>query len=319
MSDGARSGRSTITVALSTLGSATYASLSVGLLLGAFDDESIELRLLDAGSDTVRAVVSGAADLTGSLTGSAAPVREGRDTTLITKFVGLAGGYVVGTTRIHRVEDCTRVATLGPESTLYLYACTYRAVTGADYEIVSLPDVPSLLDAARSGEVDCLVLGSPATPLLRPELGGSGDMHYVVDIRRPETVPQGVLLFDGALWGMTDRLRAGRNVFVRFLRALRRADDWAKAHSDMEVATLLADDENFRAKYAGIDELVAGVAMNRPQWIPNAGEITEPEWNAVMRALAPVYTHVKPEDPRWSYAARVDMSYLHAATRAPRV
>jgi ABC-type nitrate/sulfonate/bicarbonate transport system substrate-binding protein len=238
------------------------------------------------------------------------PVKDGKDTSIIYNHVGNGLVALAGNKNITNAGQCKRVATLNPGSSMYGWAVAFKSGFSANYDVVPLGDIPSILAALTSGSTDCATLTVPQ--MSKP--AADGTVKVLADPRNGSTMPKSdaipVGLHEGAIWGLKSKLAGKEEALVRFTRAMDKALRFIKDNDDLTLAGLLRKENDIAL--TGDEKFLAGViAENRYSFGPHGGLIDEKDWQACLTFLkASGLTFIDANDPKWGFDARVDMSFL---------
>jgi ABC-type nitrate/sulfonate/bicarbonate transport system substrate-binding protein len=192
----------------------------------------------------------------------------------------------------------------------YAWAVWWKKALNANWELVQFSDNPAMTASLLSGQIDCAVNSSQSF-----QAGlDAGRLHLLADPQRPSTFPAsfptGIL--GGSLWGMKDNLKAKQDAIVRFMRAYLKGADWILNNSSTDVATLLRKNPDWATVQQ--QTVVKDFDNVRALLYPHHGYIAASSWPSVLEfAVVSGQSFIRPSDPMWSYARRVDMSYFKAA------
>lgn len=285
---------------------------------GYFEDENLDVSISVDGGNVTGNVVGGRADIgvTG-IGGSLAATNEGRDTSIIYWWSGHGGsGFVTGQADLDGPEDCGSVASMPEGTAAYGWAEWYRANLDVDWpEIVTVPDIPTLVAAFQSGQHDCVVItGATFVPFVE-----DGSAQFLVDPRDPDGLPEGLADFDlveAAAFGLADNLPGKQEAVERFIRALDRAAELMESASAEELASIIVEGDR-DATWAGHDEdsLTVGFEVAVFFTAPNGGYVPPEAWDTEQLEffVSGGLPFIDPEDETWSYEQRVDMTYHEGA------
>jgi len=288
----------------------------VAILNGYYAAEGLDVDFKIVGANNVvNLIVSGQADLANiAVPNALAPVRDGKETVIVAGGTGNgASGFFSGNVKkgITDYSQCTRITTFTAGSAAYAWAALYKKVLNLKGELVQLGDVAALQPSILSGQSDCgSTGGNVVTEGLR-----TGELRLLIDPRvgLPPAVPKNVL--EQATFGLKDNLKAKRPAVIKYLKASQKAADAIKNMSNADLAALLVKHPDWQA--IGVANAIGQLDLNRFSVRPNNGYIesaiwpTELEW---VRYGSPFVDN----DPKWSFASRVDMSYYEEALGKPK-
>jgi NitT/TauT family transport system substrate-binding protein len=284
--------------------------------LGYFDDAGVDVKILDnTGGNTANFVASGQADV--GMIAAAVPLllaQQGKDSKIIySPQSGASAGILVGGKGVETVEDLKgkRVGTLAKGSSTYGLAALYSEKFGLDADLVPLQTNAALTGALKSGQI----AGATGPYDSYAALVDAGDAKILVDTRekaeRQEII--GADYPEGAVFGLAENLADHRDAMVGVLTAFDRALTYFREQPAEKVAETLRTQPGFKA--TPVDQLTAYVESAKNYVGINDGFISKDAWNAGLAGYALWgLSGFDPDNPEFSYAERVDMSYLEAAT-----
>ena len=283
--------------------------------MGLFKEEGVDVTIIDgAGQNTMNIVVAGQADIgqlgpPGPLLASA----QGKPMSIIYAPLGSGlAGNLVSRKNITALEQLSgkRVATTGVGSSVYGWAIQLKRATGVNFDLVTFNDVPTLLAALQSGQVD----GAVGSYDYYNELIETAQVNVLIDLSKPADRAKYVLgqYPEGTTFGPPDRLKAKKESVVRFLRAYDRAMQMVTTGNTDDVVAKLKTAEQVRL--IPEDKLKKYMLFDRQFYAPERGFITRENWAVGLKQYELWgIPNFKGDDPAYSYEARVDMSYLEAA------
>ena len=282
--------------------------------LGYARQEGLDYSVKTTRANTLNLVVAGEGDLA-AVGASAAlvPVREGKETSIVYSLgSGTALGFMAATQKIKSITDCTRVSTTTPGTALYSVAMAYKAGTGASFNILGIGDANQIVPSVLSGGSDCAI---GALGFL--QAGLDNGLRLLVDPRIPATIPPGTIqdTVGSSLWGMKDNLQKKRSGIEKFMRAMKRVEQYIKTASPAEIAAGLIKHEDFKTFKQ--DELAKGIEPEKLFWFPDSGYIRSSTWPASLKYFQYGLSFVDPANKLYSWESRVDMSYWIAAYGQP--
>lgn len=309
----------------------TYPGYSTSAMLtyvaakeGFFQQSGVDVSIKDGlGATANTLVLGGQADLVGAgpIGTALATAEKGRDTSIVSAEVGGGqGGYVVGNPKtaptlaaLQGLPHCT-LNTYLVGSPVYGWTEKLKSKLGLKCEIVPYSDVPSELAAVIAGRADAAV----ASYSTLAKAISSNQVVTILDTRDKETSVKyyGPTTLEGVDWGVTSNLKAKPQAVTAYLHGIALAFAWVKSHTDSDVSDVLHTFAGFSTQ--AVDALVPQVAAARQYFFTGTpfGSITEQQW---AEALTLVSQEGLPSfDPSAainSYANRVDLTYLQAATK----
>jgi ABC-type nitrate/sulfonate/bicarbonate transport system substrate-binding protein len=218
---------------------------------------------------------------------------------------------VVGTAKIQKFADCTRIATSPIGSNAYSVTMAYVKAVGTNPRVLQLPTTAAIVPSILSGENDCAV--NAANTFVQGV--DSGSVHVVVDPQKPETMPDpSVLNATGVvIYGNGETLGAKRDAVVKLMKALNQAVAYMATHSVTEIATALAKYSDL----AGftVPQLEVSYKADQPFLAPNKGHLDANQWSNNITLYAHSFPYIASGDPKWAYTNVVDMTYLETASK----
>lgn len=303
----------TVTLSAAVSNAAFYYSLAAGF----FDDANLDVTYtVDDPALQTTNVVSGRSDLafTG-ITQAFVPVDQGKETTIIYGFIGGgAQAFVGGIPEHDSVGDCETLVTLTEGTGAYAWALEVQRAFDADFEITTLGDPALLAPAVVSGQADCYLM---TYERMAPQLA-AGDMVVLFDPREKDSAPDGFPtdLVEGGVWGLTETIDAKREAITRFLAAMDAGVADMRTKTAEEVIAILRQDPTFQATEEAAQ--IVSFEVSEPLISPNEGYLDEEGFEALIDfAQLAGQAFIDPDDPAWSYGARVDMSYYDDGIGAP--
>jgi hypothetical protein len=283
-------------------------------LLGYDKQAGLETEVQNAGVSVNTVMASGGADLVmASPAAAVAPANEGLDTSLLYGTLeASSAAFVVGTSDVKSIQDCKDVVTTTEGTGGYGVTVALRDALKAQWKLVTVGDVPSLSASLLSGHANC---GVQVLSVWAPGIK-SGRLHLVLDPRDPRAALPPVLrsgTLTNALWGVRPRLESKRDAVQRYVGAFHRVyTEVIEKKSPEQIAALLLKDPAFAGQ--DLAGLAADVKVYREFNWPDQGRITKESWSANLAFLQHTgLSFVKPDDTKFSYASRVDMTYYDRA------
>jgi hypothetical protein len=283
---------------------------------GYFENENLTVEIKAVGAGQLGLLVADQADLgIQSPSGVLLPVNSGKETTILFANSGRGiGGFMAAGPNIQKVTDCKRVATLALGSAVYAWTTVYKKAFGANYEIVSVNDLPSEVALITSGSTDCAISSYAA---FSPGLD-SGKLHLIVDPRNPSTLPAAVsqqlnAAVEGSVFGLTEHVKQRKGAIQRFMRAyLKGLSEIIQKQSASQIAALLRKSPDWQP--IAQEKLAPLMDITKFSWAPNGGYISKSQWTTELQWIAGGGTSLgNLDDPKWAYDRRVDMSLFLAA------
>lgn len=314
-SSASRTSEATLTVVLPAI-DPSLAQVYVASEEGYFAAENLNVKIVQAGSNVLSEIVSGQADLAEFGTSNALlPIPNGEQTSIIyANTDGSASSFMVGTKTVTSIPQCKRTGTLSVGSGTYANAAEIKIAAHATYDIVPMEDFPTIAASLVSGGLDCAVgtLGNFA-----PQID-SGQVHLLVDPRKPATYPAGAdpsLIPTGAVFGMKAKLQSERNAIVRFLTAYQKALTYLNTHSAAQIASVLRMSKDFAPESQATLTQEVQANLQLKIYAPYDGELPSAVWPQTLTYFKNGGVNsIDPGSSAYSYSSCVDMSYYDAAT-----
>lgn len=297
---------------------APFASVFIASARGYFAQAGIDVRMQATGANTIASVVSGQVDLGMFGTGQALlPVKQGKATTVIYNFLGAGNAGAVGVAAdspVRRLEDLAgkRVGVLGGGGASFgwgqIYS-EYAKKNGAGpFNVISQGQVGTLVSSVASGQLDAVV-GTGSWFYTNPKI------RVLVDPTQPDVKAKfvGEPYAEASIFGLSSWVRDNRELVTRFLAALMQADQVLRSTSAADIAAQLARDPAFAGQSQQTIE--ASVRYNQSFYSPTKGNISAADWNISLARFSAWNLGITASAPEYSYAQRVDMSYLRDAER----
>lgn len=302
---------------------AANADVWVAAAQGFFDDFGVDVTVKNAGATAATNVAAGRDDLVYvTATGAFPTAGQGRDVSIIFQSQqGLSADILASAdSEIDNVMDLAgkKLGTLAPGTGYYGIAQLY-----SDYIVENGGEAPTLTTVRSvdgsildSGIIDAVL----SVPDSSPIYVDSGQAKYVVngatsDVAR-ELAPETVVGY--TQWGLKDNLSRKRESVVRYVAALRKANEWMATADDAEIAAALHTQEGFREQ--DIEQLTTSIAVLRPNFTTTGGEILEQHWTQSLdvwsRFAIPDFDAT---DERYAFHNIVDMSYWQSSESAEEV
>ncbi len=289
--------------------------------LGFFKDAGVAVTFTSGvGSNGTSLVVTGQADVTMfGTTASFPPVAQGRSTTSIFSHIGGGVGAnvaVLANSRYQSLMDLSgqRVAVIGTTGAGYGETQVYSKYVvdhgGKPFEIVPASNATTMVDMLKAGRAAATVSnkGFYAQSLV------DGTFRLIVDMANlaDRTRYFGGYFAEATIFGLTDNLKTRKEATIRFLVGIDKANTWLLKHKPSEVASVLQKHPFFAPIPANLLEF--DIESTTPFETTTRGRITQQMWNLSLQIFSTWNTPgVDVSSPDFSYAKRVDMSYLDAA------
>jgi hypothetical protein len=288
---------------------------------GWFTKYHLDVKVQAFGATLAAAVQSGEAQMYEASPASEFPtVAAGTDPVLLYGEAG--GGYggpiAAANPAITSVSQCTSVATGVVGTTGYAWAVQDKTLFNASYSITSFGLVAGIPAALETGQDNCAVIGYSAVAAAV----AAGQLHYIVDPRdkseRPSDWP---LVTEGSFYSTASALKSlGKTAVTEFIEAIQQT-----VVHDLRGQTLskLATEEKTQPFYAAASFNAVDETLNAwlPFAAPDGGVINSALWAAddafyANGGLSSTASMSATPTGVWSYASRVNMSYLEAADKA---
>src|SRR5688572_1740436 len=284
---------------------------------GYFDQLQLPVTILDnTGPNLLNLVVSGQADIGyGGLPTAFLPVPEGKPTSILFTYQGNgAGGFVVGAKNIKSLDQVKRMGAGVPGTSTFGYCAWYKASLKAAFDCVPMESAARRA-AVLSGQIDAAldVYAQLVDPIAK------GDLNILIDTRDAAVRKKyiGDDFGETAIFALTDVIKQKSDSFVRFMRGIGMALQFADTKSDDEIAASLKKLKTFETFTPA--QLAAQEKGYRQFNHPNKGYITEENWNFALTQYAGwgLGAAFDAKSPTYSYAQRVDMSYYDRGIGKP--
>jgi ABC-type nitrate/sulfonate/bicarbonate transport system substrate-binding protein len=280
---------------------------------GFFEQQGLDVKITVSPGNTPTLIASGREDVGDSSAANAlVPVGDGIETALIyNASADTAAAFVAGAPDVKSLADCKSLVTAATGTSLFSWATMFTGYPNVTDDIVPIADPASISPTLISGRSNC---GVGTRDLLAGAVA-KAKFHYIVDPTDPSTLPpefpKNYSGAGGAFWGLAATFKERRSDIVKFLRAIRQADEFIQSKPPAEVAQVLLKSPDWKPFDA---ETVAGqIERAKPFLAPNKGEILESEWPTSLEHFAVANKAIKVDDPKWSFKSRVDNSYLEEA------
>ena len=308
------------TLSVTTFGEfVTAADMYVAETKGFFDKVGVDVEIKNLGTGAVTSVAGGQDDLVTVTSIASFPVADqGRETSIIYQTQeGLGADILVSAdSQIKDIMDLSgkKLGTLPPGTGFYgaasLYADYVESKGGTRPKLVLVKGADASVLA--SGIVDAVMsVPDNSLPYIK-----SGKARYLVNgATSPiakSIAPENIV--GPTNWGISSNLEKKRDAVVRYVAAMRMADEWMAKASDEEIAQELHALPGF--SQSSIEDLVERVKVTRPYFTSTAGNISKETWDAALQSwVSWEIPGFDAESDKYSYDSRVDMSYWNDASK----
>jgi ABC-type nitrate/sulfonate/bicarbonate transport system substrate-binding protein len=319
-----QSAPASITIATNTV-SANYAPVLAADALGYFTKENLNVTLSYTGGSPLASLVAGRVDLIafGGFSATMAAVNTGAPpiTTIYNMDSGGVSLYMIGSTKVQKIQDCTRVGNSGAGGAGYTWANTLQASLHTSWTNVPAANAAALQALFASDNIDCMIFVYAGTnPFVL-----SGKAHWLINPEDTQKYPypQGISqtlvsqIPAGTIYGMSSWVSTHHDEVTRFLRALQRAIPALRGSPVALTKTLMQEAPYAQSMGGDVDKAIVDVTHAQYYLSPNDGMIPKDSWSAVQDfVIAGGSTFVSKSDAKWSYDKFVDMSMLQAANQS---
>jgi hypothetical protein len=243
---------------------------------------------------------------------------QGKETEFIYAAVGGGAGlFAAGRPDLASLADCEEMVGMVKGGSMYAGGVILQKVYGAHYKILDRYSIASLVTAAAlKGEGDCM-MGS--YPNLSPVIG-AGKMKLLVDPRKPESLPAGFPrgMTEAALVGLKSTLDkpAMKAAIPKFLQVWDKSLREMKGMSSAAVITELRKNPDLTQQPEA--QQIADFDILRGFISPSDGYISAKSWPQTMQFFVDGgIVGGSATDAKWSYGARVDMSFYEQSIGKP--
>ena len=234
--------------------------------------------------------------------------------TIVFQYQGnAAGGFLAGKNEYTSPAQIKRVGSGGPGTSIFGYCNVFKAALKASWDCVPMADYNARKAAFLSGQID----GVMDVYAQLSDMVEKGQAKALIDTRKPEV--RRLYLKedtgDAGIWGLTDALKAKSESVKRFMKGIALAVDYIDKSTDQQVAEAVKKVKAFDS--FTVENLATQEKNYRDFNHPDKGYITESSWKAALAAFglwglgAEIDSRI--DKPEFSYAQRIDMSYLEAA------
>jgi ABC-type nitrate/sulfonate/bicarbonate transport system substrate-binding protein len=304
--------------------SSNFSPVLVADALGYFKAQNLNVTLTYTGSSPLTSLVAGRVDLIafGGLSATMAAVNAGAPaiTTIYNLDSGGVSLYMIGSPKVTRIQDCTRVGNSGAGGAGYTWANTLQSSLKTTWTNVPAANAAALQALFASGNIDCMIYVYAGThPFVL-----SGQAHWLINPEDTKTYPYppGITqsLVDqipaGTIYGLASWVSGNRDAVTRFLRALQMAIPTLRGSSATLTKTLMTEAPYAQSVGGDYDKALVDVTHAQYYFDPHDGLIPSSSWAAIQDyVIAGGSTFVTKSDPKWAYDKFVDMSMLQAASQ----
>lgn len=291
--------------------------------LGYFKDAGVKVTRINGVSTGVSLLTSGKTDLIAQGATAGFPVtKQGKPVVDIWNGIGggALGSIAVSTKSSYSSIDDLSGKSVGTISTTgsqfgftNLYSHKVQDAGGKAFKIVPFNDNATMINAVESGQVQAAG-GSAA---LFNQAVRAGKLKLIADTTdqsQREALLGSSYTADTALEGIKANLENKKEAVIRFLQALGRANQYLQSHSLADVASVVEKDKIFATLPPGT--VLQDITQQKPFFTPYGGQVSEDLWKSTLQLFSrwqiPTIGDVA-DDPEFSYANFVDMSYLDEA------
>ncbi len=310
-----------LTLSVGTAAALTnFSDIYVAESRGYFKQAGLKVNIqTGVGANGLNEVVSGQLDLLMFGVGQALlPVSSGQDTVIVYNQIGAGEGAAIvvkADSPYHTPEDLAgkRVSVLGVGGSSYgwgQYFSKYSQKHGAGpYDLQQTDNTGDQVNGVLSGNYDAMVgLGGAFQKQV-----ADGTVRFVVDPSSPASAKYFPTQYvETATFGIRANLKSKKEAVTRFVAAMAAADSWLKSAKPVAIATELKKNSAFDGQ--DLAALTSSATYDQPFMAPSLGFVSEGLWKSTLKQLA--YwglPNVDLSSDDFSYAKRVDMSYLDAA------
>jgi len=300
-------------LSVSVGGVGAYSStLYLAQVKGFFTDNGVKVTIKPGGNNTLNLVVGGQVDLgVIGATQAMGPVANGKDTTLLYAPDTLASFIDAATSnpKITSLDQCKKVVTGGAGTSSYAVAALLKAQVKGNFQLIPGASQAIAYATVTSGQSDCVV--GPYS-YIAPGIA-NGKLRILVDGSKPQTIPAGIPASSPGMgvWGLTDHVAQHSDAVVKVLKGFDQAVAFMRANDPATIATALRTGNAADWGSIAQDALTEQIRVEK-QYLGD-GAIASATWPQWLQYAKFVYPQIQPDAPQWSYAKRVDMSYLNKA------
>ncbi|MGE3447531.1 MAG: ABC transporter substrate-binding protein [Microbacteriaceae bacterium] len=283
---------------------------------GYFEDQNLDVDIQLVGGNVITQVAGGAVDIGfQGLPSALVLTNQGLDMQVLYWALGnQASGFMAGQKDITDPTQCETVATMPEGTNLYGFAELYKDAYGATYDHQVFQDPNALGASLISGQVDCIVqtLGNVNAAVQQ-------GANIIVDPRDRASLPEVVqnsAILEASLFATRETVAEKREAIVRFMTAMQQALRLMRDSTPEEITDLLFQSKDWETQdRAVVTKLLTELLPFA--YAPTDGYISDEDWSASTEfAVLVGLEFVNPDDAKWSYEQRVDMSILDEANAA---
>jgi ABC-type nitrate/sulfonate/bicarbonate transport system substrate-binding protein len=299
-----------------------FADVYVAEQKGYFKDAGVNVTIQSGvGAAGLNSIVSGQLDLLMFGTGQALiPAARGIQTKIVYNQIGAGEGATIAVaydSPYKTVSDLSgkSVAVLGVGGSSYgwgEYFSHYSASHGgAAYNVVQSPSTTDQVNGVLSGHFDALV----STASLLSSQVASKQVRLLVN---PATASAkkyiGSQYAEDVTFGVEKNLKGKGVAISRFVAGMQAADKWMLSSTPAQIAKVLKTSSAFDGQT--LATVTVGAAYDKHFFAPSLGKISSKLWTSTLKQMAFWgLPNVNLKAATYSYAQRVDMSYLNAAAK----
>jgi ABC-type nitrate/sulfonate/bicarbonate transport system substrate-binding protein len=323
--DGSSNGSGTYSLTVTTPNLDPGSAINVYLAddLGYFKDAGVNVTRINGVSTGVSLLTSGKTDLIAQGATAGFPVtKQGKPVVDVWNDIGggaLGSIAVAASSPYTSINDLAgqKVGTISTTGSQFgftnLYSHKVQDAAGKPFTIVPFNDNTTMINAVESGQVKAAG-GSAAIFNQAVQAGKLKLIANTTDPTQRTALLGASYTADTALEGIKSNLESKKEAVIRFLQALDRANQYLHTHSLADVAAVIEKDKIFATLPPGT--VLQDITQQQPFFTPYGGQISESLWKSTLQLFTrwqiPTIGDVA-DDPAFSYANFVDMSYLDEA------
>lgn len=269
-------------------------------------EEGLDYSVKTTLANTMNLTIAGEGDLAIlGLSSALVPARDGKETSIVYALAsGLATGFVVGTSKVKSVADCTRMSSSMAGSAVYSATVAYKTMTNANFNILQLGDPAQIIPSVLSGGSDC---GISALGVVTPGLDKG--LHLVIDPRNAATIPPGTIqdTIGTGLWGMKDNVQKKSAAMIKLMRVIAKMQQYIAKSTPAEMAALLVKHDAYKAFKPEV--AAQQIEQERQFWFPNSGYFPQAAWTPTLKYYQYGFPFIDAANKIYSWESRVDMSF----------
>jgi len=283
-----------------------YVPLYVAEAKGLFEEENVDVEIVNLSSTAVSELIAGRADLVAYGAGASfAPVNQGKDVKLVFALSSyLAPGFMFALPDVEKPADCKNIVTYAAGGISHTLALTYNKEFNAGAEVQPMTDQGAIYGTITSGRADCYV--GPYPP---PKVIEQGHLKMLIDVRVPSQLPSSIPQSGAgtSLWGVADGMEKNRKAITRVLAAVSKACDVIAKSSAKEIAQMLKSTPHFAEIDVAAIESTAGI--DGEMACPDDGNFPEAGFAKLLSLYKVASPFIDTSASTWTWAERVDHSY----------